>query len=110
MKKTVIYSPETQLLRVVAYTDWGADCLLLLKQYRSLIRSKLDYGCFIYGMVRKFYLKILDPIHYTGLRLALGAFKTFPIESLYIKAHKTPLKLRHEKLALQYYLKPKSNP
>ena len=80
-----------QLLRIVANTDWGVDCLSLLKLYQSLIRSKLDYGCFIYGMARKSYLKILDPIHHTGLRLALVAFKTSPIESLYVKAHEAPL-------------------
>ena len=37
-----------QLLRVVAHTDWGADKSTMLKLYRSLVRSKLDYGCFIY--------------------------------------------------------------
>ena len=42
-----------QLLRVVAHTDWGADKSTLLKLYRSLVRSKLDYGCFIYGSARK---------------------------------------------------------
>ena len=42
-----------QLLRVVAHTDWGADKSTLLKLYRSLVQSKLDYGCFIYGSVRK---------------------------------------------------------
>ena len=38
-----------QLLRDVAHTDWGADKSTLLKLYKLLVRSKLDYGCFIYG-------------------------------------------------------------
>ena len=46
-----------QLLRVIAHTDWGADKKNLLKLYRALIRSKLDYGAFIYGSARKSYLK-----------------------------------------------------
>ena len=33
------------LLRVLAHTSWGADQETLLHLYRSLIRSKLDYGC-----------------------------------------------------------------
>ena len=36
------------LLRVVSSTDWGGDRIVLLRLYRALVRSKLDYGCFIY--------------------------------------------------------------
>ena len=94
-----------QLLRVVAHTDWGADKSTLLKLYRSLVRSKLDYGCFIYGSARKSYLRCLDSIHHLGLRLLLGALRTSPVESLYVEANEAPLSLRREKLALQYYTK-----
>ena len=99
-----------QLLRVVAHTDWGADKSTLLKLYRSLVRSKLDYGCFIYGSARKSYLRCLDSIHHLGLRLALGALRTSPVESLYVEANEAPLSLRREKLALQYYTKLQSCP
>ena len=99
-----------QLLRVVAHTDWGADKSTLLKLYQSLVRSKLDYGCFIYGSARKSYLRCLDSIHHLGLRLALGALRTSPVESLYVEANEAPLSLMREKLALQYYTKLQSCP
>ena len=99
-----------QLLRVVAHTDWGAYKSTLLKLYKSLVRSKLDYGCFIYGSARKSYLRCLDSIHHLGLRLALGALRTSPVESLYVEANEAPLSLRREKLALQYYTKLQSCP
>ena len=99
-----------QLLRVVAHTDWGADKFTLLKLYRSLVQSKLDYGCFIYGSARKSYLCCLDSIHHLGLRLALGALRTSPVESLYVEANEAPLSLRREKLALQYFTKLQSCP
>ena len=70
------------LLKVLSHTSWGADGTTLLKLYRSLVRSKLDYGCIIYGSARKSYLQMLDPIHNQGLRLALGAFTTSPVASL----------------------------
>ena len=41
------------LLRVLARTTWGADQETLLHRYGSLIRSKLDYGCVVYGSARK---------------------------------------------------------
>ena len=54
--------------------------------YRSLIRSKLDYESIVYGSARKSYLQTLDSVHHQGLRLALGAFRTSPITSLYVEA------------------------
>ena len=42
-----------QLLRTIAHTNWGGSKETLLKLYRSLIRSRLNYGCFIYGAARK---------------------------------------------------------
>ena len=59
------------LLKVLSQTSWGADRTTLLKLYRSLVWSKLDYGCIINGSARKPYLQMLDPIHNQGLRLAL---------------------------------------
>ena len=95
-----------QLLRTIAHTDWGADKKkTLTKLYRCLIRSKLDYGCFIYGTARKSYLRELKTIHHLGLRIALGAFTTSLIESLYIEVNEAPLSLRRYKLTLQYYIK-----
>ena len=97
------------LLRVVAHTFWGADQQTLLHLYRSLIRSKLDYGCIVYGSARPSYLKILEPIHNHALRLCLGAFRTSPAVSLCVQATEPPLALRCKKLALQYCLKLSAN-
>ena len=55
-------------------------------------------------------MKELNTIHRQGLRLALGAYSTSPIESLYTEADEPPLTLRREKLALQHSTKLKSCP
>ncbi|GFN92453.1 RNA-directed DNA polymerase from mobile element jockey [Plakobranchus ocellatus] len=70
------------LLPVVGHTDWGADRATLLKFYRTLVRSKLDYGSVIYGCAKKHVLRNLDPIHHQGLRIALGAFRTLPFKTI----------------------------
>ena len=62
------------LLRVVAHKDWGTDFNTLIKLYRCLVRSKLDYGSIVYGSARKSYVQMLDPIQNQALRLCLGAF------------------------------------
>ena len=57
------------VLRVVAHTDWGADRKILLNLYRTIVRSKLDNGCIVYGPARPSYLKTLDTIHHQGIDL-----------------------------------------
>ena len=34
------------ILRVVGHADCGADRIVLLRMYRALVRSKVDYGRF----------------------------------------------------------------
>ena len=97
------------ILKVLSRTEWGADRTTLLKLYRALVRSKLDYGCIV-GSASKTALTKLDPVHNKGLRLSLGAFRSSPVESLYVEAHEPPLEIRREKLALQYTIKLKANP
>ena len=98
------------LLKILSHTNWGADRTVLLELYRSLIRSKLDYGSIVYGSARKSYLLELDTIHHQGLRLALGAFRTSAVESLYVEAEELSLYLRREKLAQQYAIRLAANP
>ena len=88
----------------------GGDRSVLLNLYRSLVRSKLDCGSVVYRYARKSYLKCLDTIHHQGLRLALGAFRTSPIESLYAESNEPSLYVRREKLSLQYTTKLAANP
>ena len=98
------------ILRVEGHTDWGADKSTLLKLYHTLVRSKLDYGCAVYGSAKHYILKLLDPIHHQGLRIALGAFRTSPVQSLYAEAGEPSLRHRRLKLSMNYFLKLKSLP
>ena len=98
------------LLKVLSRTESGADRTTLLKLYRSLVRSKLDYCCIVYGSASKTALAKLDLVHNQGRRLSWGAFRPSPVESLYVEAHEPPLEIRRDKLALQYVLKLKTNP
>ena len=90
--------------------DWGADRSVLLRLYRSFVRSRLEYGCAVFSSARKSYLRKLEPIQNQGLRIYLGAFRTSPMQSLYVEANEPPLYLRFDKLCIQYALKLRSNP
>jgi len=71
------------LLRVVAHTAWGADQQTLIHLYRSLIRSKLDYGCVVCGSARGSYLRVLDPMQNHALRLC----QLVPIERRHLPVY-----------------------
>ena len=94
--------------RVVAHTDWGADRKVLLHHYRTIVRSKLDYGAIVYGFARESYLNTLDTIHHQGIGLALGALRISSAASLLVEANEPSLNDRREKLSLQFALKLKS--
>ena len=73
--------------------------------YQTIVRSKLDYGCIVYGTASHTNLRQLDSIHNAGLRLALGAFCTSAVSSMYTEANEAPLEERQLKLSMNYYLK-----
>lgn len=98
------------ILRILSGVHWGADRKTLLRIYRAVVRSKLDYGSFIYGSANKSKLKMLDPIHHQGLRLATGAFRTSRIESLYCESGEPSLYQRRNMLLCSYGVKLRAQP
>ena len=84
---------------------WKGDRDTLLMLYRAIVRSKLDCGYIVYGIALNTSLWQLDSIHNSGLRLALRAFCTSPVSSLYTEANEAPLEERRLKLSMHCYLK-----
>jgi hypothetical protein len=95
------------LLHVVAHKDWEADCATLIKLYRFHVRSKLDYGCVVYGSAQQSVLESLDRVHNAPLRTL---FSTSPVSNIHVEAGELLLELRCQQLCLQYISKLSSNP
>ena len=93
------------LIRVVAHLKWGGDRDTILMLFRTIVRSKLDCGCIAYGTASHTNLRQLDSIHNAGLRLALGAFYTSPVSSMYTEGNEAPLEERRLKLSMNYDMK-----
>lgn len=93
---------DTQMLRYLSNSQWGAHRDTLLNIYRAVVRSKLEYGSQCFISAPQSYLKRLDPVQNTAIRWALGAFHTSPIESLLCEAEIAPLASRRELLLLKY--------
>ena len=101
------------ILKVVSSFNWGADRTTLLRMYQALCLSKIEYGSQIYGSACKTNLTKLDVLHNLALRICTGAYKTSPVESLYVDSGMPPLYIRREEQGLRYLarvLTSKANP
>ena len=68
------------ILRVLGHTDWCADYSALLKLYRTIVRSKLDYGTAVYGSTKNIfvYFKRIGPNTSPGSAHSFGCISHFP--------------------------------
>jgi ribonuclease HI/endonuclease/exonuclease/phosphatase family metal-dependent hydrolase len=95
------------ILYIISRGNKEIDCVTLLRIYRAIVRSKLEYGAEIYGTAPKYILEKLDTIHHKGLRTCLGAYRSSPIPNLYALTGEMSLKHRREMLQMFYYVKMK---
>ena len=82
------------LLKKLAHTTWGADRETMLKLYNATVIPILDYGCQIYSSASESALKVLNPVHHLGLRLATDAFRSSPTPSVIVDSGDLPLHYR----------------
>ncbi|XP_045775115.1 uncharacterized protein LOC123874015 [Maniola jurtina] len=82
------------LLNVLAGSSWGVHTKHLRQIYLALIRSRIDYGSFIYDNAAKCHLIKLDRLQNQALRITGGFIKTTPIHVMESELCIPPLKQR----------------
>ncbi|GBN12298.1 hypothetical protein AVEN_199467-1 [Araneus ventricosus] len=95
------------ILKVLSRTSWGADRTSLFRIYQAVILSSIDYGSMVYGSARPTVFRRLDTIHHSALRICSGAFRTSPVESLYVICHQLQLHLRRQ-ISTVYFFRARS--
>jgi len=90
------------VIRAISNRAWGANSSIIIRTYKSLVLSVIDYGSIIYGAAPESSFKTLNPIYNQGIRLRIGAFKTGPIPSILCKAL---LEIRRNMLIHKFALK-----
>ena len=93
---------DLRLLSLVSRNNWGCDPVVLRSLYISLIRSKLDYCSFLFGVASKSQLLMLDRVQFSACRIILGAYRPTPTCKLEMEADLIPLDLRRKTLMAQY--------
>ena len=74
------------------------------------IRSKIDYGAFIYQSASTTLLKTLESVSNEAMRIATGAFRSSPAESLRVLVNEMSLEDRRSYLVLRYYYRIRGTP
>jgi hypothetical protein len=73
------------------YIKWESNQDIILKIHNTLILSRIEYGSELYGTASESILKALNPVQYSGIREALGAFCTSCRESLLAERAQYPI-------------------
>jgi len=89
----------SNFLRVVSNTWWGSHPSCLLTIYRTLIRSKLDNGCFFFGSASFTNWKKINKLQISCLRNIMGFVKSTPCPVIEVEANCVPFNIRCRWLA-----------
>ena len=93
------------IIRVLSSTNWGCSKTLLRKVYTAYIRSKVEYGTFLFQNIRPKSIHKINLVQNEAMRCITGARKTSPILSLQIEAFLPPLELRLQYLFIKWFIK-----
>jgi len=91
-----------RLIKLLSHTNWGSETETLIKIFKSTIQAKLYYGSILYNTAKNTLIKYIDANHNTGMRMAIGAFKSSPIKSIYNIAGEPTPDLKRIELTLLY--------
>lgn len=98
------------LLKIIKNPKYNPSRPLLLQLYRSLIRSKIEYGCPAFLNASKSNLAILKTVQNSALRLCIGALPSSPIDSIYCEASEMPPEIRFPLVLNKFLLQATLNP
>lgn len=96
---------KLDILKSLAYKSKGAHPKFLIQVYKALIRTKLDYGSFLWDNINKKQVQNLEKIQNAAMRISLGAMTTTPVEALQRETALVPLQMRRQQLASNLTLK-----
>jgi len=99
----------SNFLRSIAGTWWGSYPSSLLAVYISVIRSKFDYGCFLFGSASFFNWEKINRLQTSYLRIIMSYIRSTPCPVIEVKTLCPPINIRCHRLADKFILKSLSN-
>ncbi|KAL4153575.1 hypothetical protein QTP88_001408 [Uroleucon formosanum] len=92
-------------LRAITGTRWGSHPSTLLLVYKAIIRSKLDYGCFLFGSASFSNWNRLNKVQSSCLRCMMGYVRSSPLPAIEVESSCPPSNIRCRWLAGKFLLK-----
>ncbi|XP_045025199.1 uncharacterized protein LOC123469925 [Daphnia magna] len=90
--------------KIITTARIGPTTHTLMILFKSLVRSKIDYGLIAYGNASKSNLTQLDVISRAIIRIVLGSRLSTPTEILYAESGTEPIGTRRRWLATKYII------
>ncbi|PNF30200.1 hypothetical protein B7P43_G08428 [Cryptotermes secundus] len=91
-----------KIMNCVKHTWWGADPVILIRLYKALIRSRMEYGAFLFHKLKKKQAQKLEKIQYRAIRGALGYRSSTPTNVMLAEAKEVPIFSRFKQLGKNY--------
>lgn len=92
------------ILKMLAGRSWGMHTKHIRRLYIALIRSRIDYGSFLYDCSANCHVSKLDKLQNQALRVIGGFIKSTPIHVMQSELSLPPLFIRRLYLAYKYML------
>lgn len=83
----------SNFLRTVMGTWWGSHPTSLLSIYSSIIRSKIDYGCFFFGSASSSNWKKINKLQISCLRTIMGYIRSSPSPGIEVETAFPPINI-----------------
>jgi hypothetical protein len=91
-----------KIVKCVKNTWWGADPVMLMRLYKALIMSRMEYRAFLFHKHKNKQEQKLDKIKYRTVRVALSYRSSAPTNVMLAEAKEIPLFSRFRQLGRNY--------
>jgi hypothetical protein len=91
------------ILNWLRHTRRGADLLLLLRLYKSLVRARTEYGSFLIHGLSNFQKVLIEKIQLKALERVLGLRCSTPANIVLGEAKIPPLEIQFRYLARNFF-------
>jgi hypothetical protein len=91
-----------KIMNCVKHTWCGAASVILMRPYKAFIRSRMEYGAFLFHKLKKKRAQNLEKIQYKTIRGALGYRCSTPTNIMLAGAKVIPIFRRFKQLRRNY--------
>jgi len=102
-KLVIQLAKRLNIIKCLCSTSFNCHIKTILDVINSIIMSKIDFGLFLYGRAPKSKINKIKTIYHSAVRMALGAFRSSPINNLLYESNIKPIEHRTKHAILKNF-------